>query len=352
LSIRELAALNIAGVTPLMYRELKEKLGDDSQVLRAALAHKGMEEKEALNAADKEMVFSDKSHVKMLGMDDPVYPAPLRYIPDPPYIIYVKGGLKQEDLISIAIVGSRNPSVYGRSQAENFSAELSALGFCIVSGLAKGVDSAAHGAVLKRGNRTLAVLGSGIMKIYPDENRGLAEKICESGALISEFPLLKGPEKWNFPRRNRVISGLSLGSLVIEAGEKSGALITTKYALEQGREVFALPGNITSVMSKGTNGLIKAGAKLVESAEDIISELSGVLPDGFLNKTGQAELPVVSLLEDENRVFSAVEGETHVDDIAKTCGMQVSKVLSVLVGLELKGYLKQYQGKIFVKSVK
>ncbi len=352
MSIRELAALNIAGVTPLMYRELKEKLRDDALVLREALKHKGKEEKEALIAADKEIVFSGKSHVKILGIEDPGYPAPLRYIPDPPYILYIKGELKQEDLIAIGVVGSRKPSVYGRSQAEKLSAEVSALGFCVVSGLARGIDSAAHGAVLKRGGRTLAVLGTGLLKIYPEENRGLAEKICENGALISEFPLLLGPEKWNFPRRNRVISGLSLGSLVIEAGEKSGALITAKYALEQGREVFALPGNVTSAMSKGTNGLIKAGAKLVESAEDIVSELSGVLPEGFFNRSGQIELPIISLSEEESRVFSAVEGEIHVDDIAKTCGMQVSKVLSVLVGLELKGYLKQYQGKIFVKARK
>ena len=349
MSIRELAALNIAGVTPLMYRELKENFGDDALVLQAALKHKGKEEKEALIEADKEIVFSGKSHVKMFGVDDSGYPAPLKYIPDPPYIIYVRGEITQEDLISIGIVGSRKPSVYGKSQAEKLSAELSALGFCVVSGLARGIDSAAHGAVLKRGGRTLAVLGSGLLRIYPDENRGLAEKICENGALISEFPLLRGPEKWNFPRRNRVISGLSLGSLVIEAGEKSGALITARYALEQGREVFALPGNVTNVMSKGANGLIKAGAKLVENAEDIISELSGILPDGFLNKAGQAELPVVSLSEEETKVFSAVEGEIHVDDIAKTCGMQVSKVLSVLVSLELKGYLKQYPGKIFVR---
>ena len=351
LGFRELVALNIAGITPLAYRELYEKHGDDSKVLKEVLSEvKEEKRKEVLNETERELIYISKSHVKVLTVIDEEYPSPLRFIPDPPLVLYVRGELKKEDLLSIGVVGCRNPSIYGRLQAETLTNALVERGFSIISGLARGIDTIAHTTALKKGGRTIAVLGSGLLKVYPAENRQLASEIEKKGAVISEFPLAENPNKWNFPRRNRIISGLSLGSLVIEAGEKSGALITTKYALEQGREVFAVPGNVTSAMSKGTNGLIKAGAKLVESCDDVINELAGILPEEFLNNKGQAELAAVVLPEPENRVYQSVNAEpAYIDDIAKKCCMPVSSVSGLLVVLELKGLIRQFPGKYFVR---
>ncbi|MFH1784401.1 MAG: DNA-processing protein DprA [bacterium] len=211
--------------------------------------------------------------IRILTIKDKDYPANLRFTFTPPKMLYVKGDLSDFDSVAIAVVGSRTPTAYGIKVTRELVGELSRNGVTVISGLARGIDTCAHKAALDAGGRTIAILGSGHYNIYPPENRALAEAICNSGAVISEFPLQAGPRRENFPRRNRLISGLSLGTIVVEAKQKSGSLITASFALEQGREVFAVPGNIYSKCSEGTNQLIKQGAKLVETIDDIIEEI-------------------------------------------------------------------------------
>jgi len=208
-----------------------------------------------------------------LHFQDKDYPTNLRYVYQPPATIYLEGNIIAQDQIAIAIVGSRRATDYGLRNAERLGFELAAKGITIISGLARGVDSAAHRGALKAKGRTIAVLGSGLNKIYPPENKKLAQEVAQNGALISEFTPDTPPHRLNFPRRNRIISGLSLGVVVVEAAKRSGALITANFALEQGREVFALPGKVDSFTSGGVHDLIKEGAKLIESTEDIIEEL-------------------------------------------------------------------------------
>ena len=221
----------------------------------------------------KEIDLIKKHNVKVITFLDKAYPKNLKNIYDPPMVLYLKGEVLPEDNINVAIDGSRLASPYGIQTADRLAFELSSKGITVTSGLARGIDSSAHKGALKGKGRTLAVLGSGILNIYPKEHIKLAEEISERGAIVSEFPIESTPERRNFPRRNRIISGLSLGVVVVEAAEKSGALITGDIALEQGRDVFSIPGKIDSVTSKGTHKLIKQGAKLIETADDILEEL-------------------------------------------------------------------------------
>jgi DNA processing protein len=234
---------------------------------------------------DKEFALAKKYGLKIITQEDKDYPENLKNIYDPPIVLYIKGELKERDKISIAIVGSRRASFYGLCCAENFAGDLSHRGWVIVSGMARGIDTYAHKGALKQKARTIAVMGSGFKHIYPPENKELVEEIAKDGAVISEFPINTEPLKQNFPCRNRVISGLSLGVLVVEAARNSGALITADFALEQGREVFALPGKVDSGTSFGTNELIKQGAKLVSCVEDILEEFNLVNTEKtFLNE--------------------------------------------------------------------
>jgi DNA processing protein len=227
---------------------------------------------------DKETSLIKKAGISILTLFDDDYPANLKNIYDPPMVLYIKGKLKKKDEFSVAIVGSRKCTYYGINMAEKIAGCLSDHGLTIVSGLARGIDTAAHIGALKTRGRTIAVLGNGLSTIYPPENSLLAERISDNGALISEFPMQALPHKNNFPRRNRIISGLSKGVVVVEAAQKSGALITADFALEQGRDVFAVPGMAERLSSAGTNALIKQGAKLVDSAEDILEELKTGTP--------------------------------------------------------------------------
>ncbi|MEJ2313546.1 MAG: DNA-processing protein DprA [Nitrospirota bacterium] len=264
---------------------------------------------------------------------------------DAPLVLYMKGEIIDEDRYAIAMVGSRKSTPYGVTVAERMSAELSEMGFTVVSGLARGIDTAAHRGCLSAGGRTLGVLGSGIDVPYPPENKGLMEKVADSGCVVSEFPPGTPPNRENFPRRNRLISGLSMGVIVVEAGTKSGALITANCALEQGKEVFAVPGNINSAASQGPNGLIKRGAKPVTGAEDVVEELAPVLK-GFLRKRRQR--PAVEVTEEERALCDAMSGEpTHIDAVSRKCGFSAPKALAILLGLELKGIVKQTEGKRF-----
>jgi len=222
---------------------------------------------------DKELKFIEKEKIDCIDIFDENYPSLLKEIDSFPLVLYIKGDLKLLGKFSLAVVGSRVPTAYGVSVAKDFSSKLSELGLVIVSGLAKGIDTVAHEQAVEKG-RTVAVLGSGLLNVYPKENKKLAEAISRKGALISEFPLLTGPASINFPRRNRIVSGLSKGVLVVEAALRSGARITARLAAEQNREVFAVPGSINSPLSRGTHLLIKEGAKLVEGVEDILEELN------------------------------------------------------------------------------
>ena len=287
---------------------------------------------------------------KVITMLDTDYPPLLLQIPDPPPFLYVFGDLKSS-VKNIAVVGSRNATSYGISTTNQLCKDLASYGITIVSGMAIGIDSAAHeGAMIGKGY-TIAVLGSGLDIIYPAENRELFYKIADNGAVISEFPLMTEPEAHNFPIRNRVISGICLGTVVVEATKKSGSLITARLAAEQNREVFAVPGSIRSFKSSGTHELIKQGAKLVEHAQDILEELSHAInapaekEKPRQNKTEETVLPLSS---EESLVLEALEPyPIHIDDLIRTLSMEPGKLSSILLQLELKGIVEQSPGKRF-----
>ena len=240
---------------------------------------------------EKRILVLEKRGIKAVSFGESSYPEMLRETEDAPVVLYTKGDIQPQDRYAIAIVGSRKPTPYGTSVTENISEGLAAMGFTIVSGMARGIDALSHKGALRVGGRTIAILGSGLDRPYPPENKGLMDKIVSSGCVISEFPLGTPPDKENFPRRNRLISGLSLGVLVIEATSDSGSLITAGYALEQNREVFAVPGNITSTTSEGTNELIKRGAILTRKADDVVEELAPVLK-GFIKSKEKVKMEV------------------------------------------------------------
>ena len=252
---------------------------------------------------------------------------------------------------SIAVVGPRLASMYGLSVAEKFSSQLSEAGITIVSGLAKGVDTSAHRGALKAKGKTVAVLGCGLAEMYPPENARLAQEIAQNGAVVSEFPMTMPPIKYNFPQRNRIISGLSLGVIVAEASHKSGALITSRFALEQGREVFAVPGKVDNPNAAGVNNLIKQGAKLIMSVEDVLEELVVHLkPYTMKSVPTEAEAPAAlkSLTEEEREVSLCLGKQpSHIDQIASACGRSMDWLGSKLLSLELKGIVKQLPGKFF-----
>lgn len=286
----------------------------------------------------------DKEKVKVILYNDKDYPSLLREIEDAPVILYVKGDIKEEDRFSVSIVGSRKTTHYGRFVAEKIAGELAEAGFTIVSGMARGIDTIAHSSSLMTGGRTIAVMGSGIDLIYPPENKWLFERIACSGYVVTEFPPGTPPNRENFPKRNRLISGLSLGVVVVEATEGSGALITAQAALEQNREVFAVPGNISSPNSKGTNELIKRGAKLVQRSDDIIEELAPLLK-GFIRQKKKHD---VELTEEEREICNKLTSEPrHIDEIVRESRLSTQKVLTILLGLELKGLVSQHDGKRF-----
>lgn len=280
--------------------------------------------------------------ISYLCYNDPGYPAALRFIHDPPAALFVRGALKITDEMALAVVGSRKPTAYGRLVAEKIAADLAAAGITVVSGLARGIDTAAHRGALAVGGRTVAVLGCGPDVVYPRENSGIMEQIIERGAVVSEFPPGSPPEAWHFPARNRIISGFSKGVLVVEAAEKSGALITADFALEQGRDVMAVPGNVTSSLSKGTNRLIKQGAKLVESAGDIIEELG---LNSLFPRTAAAEHPSIKLGSEEEEVLRLLTVEpVLLDELVERSGLSARAVQIALMFLVTKGLASRSAG--------
>lgn len=308
----------------------------------------------ALERAGAELTRLEKRGYALLTLGDEAYPPLLREIFDPPLALYCAGRPEVLSEPAVAIVGSRRPSTYGRAAAERLAEDLAARGVVVVSGLASGIDAAAHWGALRAG-RTTAVLGSGIDAVYPRENRGLAAKIAASGgAVITEFPLGAKPLGFHFPLRNRIISGLSLGLVVVEAAARSGSLISARLALEQGREVLAVPGPVTSALSRGTHGLLKAGAALVETWEDVAAELPPPWRDDLLARREEApvERDAAALGPEERRVWEllAADTEATVDELVERSEFSVSELLTLLLGLELKGLAAQGPGKRFRRS--
>lgn len=285
---------------------------------------------------DRELERAERAGVTILTWEDSRYPSRLHEISAPPPVLYVRGSLTPDDEWAVALVGTRRPSTYGLEMARRLAGDLARNQVTVVSGLARGIDSEAHHAALAAGGRTIAILGSGLDRIYPPENTDLARKIAGSGAVITEYPFGTKPEAGNFPARNRVISGLTLGTVVVEAGEASGALITARYALEQCRETFAVPGTALSRRSAGTNRLLQAGeAKLVMDVQDILEEL---------NLSVLAQQAEVRQIVPENEVEACLLAQlstepTHIDDLGRHTGLPISQVSSALVLLELKGII-------------
>lgn len=307
---------------------------------------------ELLVRAERELEKLGEKEYTLLPFNDSRYPQSLREVVEPPLVLYCYGQTQVLGWAAVAVVGSRRPTAYGRTMAEKLAEELAASGLVVVSGLARGIDTLAHRAAL-RGGLTVAVLGSGLDNVYPKENRMLAEKIAEKGAVVSEFPLDSEPLGFHFPLRNRLISGLSLACLVIEASRKSGALITARLAADQGREVMAVPGPVTSDLSQGTNFLIKQGAKLTESAEDVILELPSPWKEAALSRLAEKPRTREELTGREKQVYEALpENEViHIDDLSDKIQMAVAELLTVLLSLEMKELVVQEVGKFFRRRV-
>lgn len=292
---------------------------------------------------------------QLVTFADAAYPDLLRWLPDPPPVLYVRGELLPEDKLALAVVGSRRPSRYGQLMAKRFGAELAAHGFTVVSGLARGVDSLAHQGALQAGGRTIAVLGCGVNRIYPAEHRGLYDAVRGQGAVVSEFAFDTKPDRWNFPRRNRIISGLSLGVLVVEASDRSGSLHTAHHAVDQGREVFAVPGRIDAESSLGTHRLIQGGAKLVTGIGDILDELPEAVRTSALQQHAAAqalvEAPPPDLSPQEAQILGLLGGEErHIETVIHASQLPAHLVASILATLELRGVVRQFPGKFFARS--
>lgn len=301
----------------------------------------------------KEYALIKKHGVCVISSTDEAYSTLLKEISDPPVVLYCKGNLDRLNDPCVGVVGCRRASVYGMTTAEKFAVDLCNYDVTVVSGLARGIDTAAHRGALRAKGKTIAVLGSGLAQIYPPENKKLLEQIIAQGLVISEFPMNELPKAKNFPRRNRIVSGLSIGLIVVEAARRSGALITADFALEQGREVFAVPGKVDSASAQGVNELIKQGAKLVSRIDDVIEELA-VLHKLSTKKENVpvAEkniLPPKALSEDEQVIFTLLSDKPiNIDTICAQCTLPVSAVSGILFQLELKGFITQMPGKLFV----
>ena len=297
--------------------------------------------------AEDESRKLEAGNVRLVSYISQNYPKSLFEIPDPPPFLYVKGQLRSHEL-SIAIVGSRRATAYGLITTAKLAEDLASHGICVISGMARGVDTAAHKGALQSGGRSIGVLGCGVDKIYPPENRALFEEMASKGCLVSEFPLGTQPLAENFPRRNRIISGLSSGVLVVEAAEKSGSLITAQYALEHGRDVFAVPGNISFATNRGSNRLIKQGAKLVDCVEDILEELPGRAL--ALSDTPLFQPPprTFALTPKEAAIYELLaRSPLHIDDIIAQTELTAGEVSSMLLHLELKGAVTPLPGTHF-----
>ena len=351
----------VSGIGPMRAKRLRERFGtlDRALVSREAdlrtvegigaeLAGK-LGAWESSTNAEKERARAEALGLKIVTQVDKDYPASLGEIYDPPLVLYIKGTIPETWPRGIAVVGSRETSHYGLETAKKLGYQLAYAGVPVISGLARGIDTAAHLGALAAKGTTWAVLGCGLDQMYPPENEALAAKIVEGGGcLISELPLGTAPDKRTFPMRNRIVSGLSFGTLVIEAGRQSGALITARQALDQGRQVFAIPGRIDNPLAQGCHQLIKDGAKLVEGVEDILAELEFLIPRESV--VSPRPLPT-DLSGDEAKVYAAIElDETPIDVITRSTGLGSGTVSSTLLRLEMRKLVRQLPGKVFVRT--
>lgn len=349
----------VRGIGPAKTRALLDQFGDLEiawRAPRAQLVEAGLDRRalEALEAArtgmdlDRLAAEVDRAGFATLCWDDAGYPRRLREIDSPPPLLFVRGELAEADEWAVAIVGTRRASSYGREVARELAVNLAAAGVTVVSGFARGIDVVAHIAALDAGGRSLAVLGSGLDRVYPTEHTSLADRLVTRGALISDYPLGTPPDAANFPPRNRIISGLSLGTIVVEAAEDSGALITTEFAMEQGREVFAVPGNILNRNSRGPNKLIQQGAKMVLSAEDVLEELN--LKMAAEHAQARAQLPLFDGADaTERSLLEHLSAEPlHADELSVLTSLPISSVSSALAMMELKGMARQVSGMTYV----
>jgi DNA processing protein len=360
-------ALNmIDHVGPVRVRQLLEQFGDAPSVLRASkqrlLAVRGIGADTAESIASWEKTIDLAGELKraaefgctILTQDDEDYPPLLREIYDPPIVLYVKGTLTSRDRNAVAIVGSRQTTHYGLEVSRKLGYQLAYVGVTVVSGGARGIDTAAHQGALNAKGRTVAVLGTGINIVFPPENAELFERIGADGAVITQFPFNRQADKQSFPIRNRIVAGMTLGTVVVEANLTSGALITANFATEYGRQIFAVPGRIDSPRSKGSHELIKKGAKLCEGAEDILSEFEYLFPPTNRplapNETGV--LPALTLSANEQAVYDVLkkEDETSIDEVIRHSALPASAASVALLSLEMKRLVRQLPGKMFVRN--
>lgn len=347
-----------SGIGPRLRSALVEHFGSPADVLRASPAQlmqvrglgpslvDGIVAAASSSAALRELELCRQLQVDLIEIADADYPRLLREIADPPGVLYVKGDRRPIDSLAVAIVGTRLASAYGRRYAEALAAGFAQAGMTVVSGLARGIDAAAHRGAIGAGGRTVAVLAGGLSDIYPPEHRELADEIVGRGALLSEAPLMRQPRRGCFPQRNRLISGISLGVVVVEAAGRSGALVTARHAMEQNRDVFALPGRIDNPVSQGCHQLIRDGARLVQSVDDVINEL-GPLPDQVCADDGlELRVPAeLQLNELERMVLKAIDSEpTTVDQIAERSELAVHRVLATISVLEMRHLVRRVSG--------
>lgn len=352
--------LSRAGVTPRMARALLDHFGSAELILaapsREVAGIEGLNKRalEKLQQAKEVDVSSDIEKLQEMGaslitIEDQAYPPNLREIHDPPPVLYVRGKLEEQDKFAVSIVGTRRPSNAGSQIASEIGRDLARGGLTVVSGMAYGIDSAAHQGAIAAGGRTIAVAGCGIDIVYPPANRHLFEQITEHGAVLTEFPIGTEPEPWQFPVRNRIISGLSLGTVVIEAPEKSGALLTAGCAADQGRDVFVVPGDVRTGLSKGAHTLLREGAKLIEGAEDVLQEM-GVPVEAAEKRL--SEIPA-DISDQEKQVLLTLSlEEKHVDSIIADSGLDTAQVNAILVTLEIKGLVRRVPGNCFVRVLR
>ena len=348
----------VPGVGPKTLTSLLDHFGDSQSILAAApdqlqrVSGVGPKLARELSLASKTIradAYIDlcaKNQIDILSSFDSVYPKPLIELPNPPTIIYKRGDLVEEDSLAIAIVGSRHATPYGKRIAERLARGLAMAGYTIVSGLARGIDAAAHKGALEANGRTIGVLASGLLNIYPAEHADLARRVSESGALISESAPNHPPKSGSFPQRNRIISGLSLGTIVVEAADRSGALITARLASEQGREVFAVPGPVDSRMSRGCHQLIRDGAKLVESVDDVLEELGPLANPVKTDRGDNVHHPRELKLNDQERaVLNAVpQMPIEIEAVVETTGLPIARVLSTISVLEIRRLIRRISG--------
>lgn len=348
----------IKDIGPRLTRNLLAAFGTSGAVLRAPadqLARvdgigpklvKRIATAPAVDEVETELRIAQRENIRVVSRSDQSYPSPLTQIADPPPVLYVRGELLAQDELAVAMVGTRHATPYGLAEAERLAGALARAGVTVVSGLARGVDAAAHRGALEAGGRTLAVIAGGLLQITPTENHRLADEVAANGCLLSEAPPRRPPVAGSFPQRNRLVSGLSLGVLVIEADDRSGALITARHAAEQGRDVFAVPGPLTSRQSRGCHQLIQDGAKLVMDVDDVLSELSHTTTP--VPREGGGELrhaAELSLNDIERQILDAIAtSPTQVDDVVVATDMAVHRVLATISTLEMRRLIRRVSG--------